>query len=70
MVRPGNGRPIGIEVHAASTSDPTEKADITINLHEPDAGVSFDAPASFVEVPLMEMLSSLMESFGGGLIPQ
>lgn len=65
-----NGRLVGIDVHAASTADPTEKADITINLHEPDAGVSFDAPASFVEVPMMEMLSTLMESFGGGLIPQ
>jgi hypothetical protein len=66
----GNGRLIGIDIHAASTADPTEKADITINLHEPDAGVSFDAPASFVEVPLIDMLSTLMESFGGGLIPQ
>jgi len=65
-----NSRLIGIDVHAASTSDASEKADITINLHEPDAGVSFDAPASFVDVPLMEMLSTLMESFGGGLIPQ
>ncbi|HSL97503.1 MAG TPA: hypothetical protein VK831_02930 [Candidatus Deferrimicrobiaceae bacterium] len=66
----GNSRLIGIDVHAASTSDQSQKADITINLHEPDAGVSFDAPASFVDVPLMEMISTLMETFGGGLIPQ
>ncbi|NJD26877.1 MAG: hypothetical protein FIA92_01100 [Chloroflexi bacterium] len=65
-----NGRLIGVDIHAASTTDTTEKADITINLHDPDAGVSFDAPASFVEVPLMELISSFMGGLGGGLLPQ
>lgn len=63
----GNSRLVGLDIHAASKSDPNEKADIAINLREPDASVSFDAPGSFVEVPLMEMLSTLMEAFGGGM---
>jgi hypothetical protein len=66
----GNSRLVGIDVHAASKSDPTEKADITINLHDPDAGVSFDAPAGATDVPLMEMIGTLMEAFGGGMFPQ
>jgi hypothetical protein len=61
------GRLIGVDVHAASTADPPETVDVTINIHEPDAGVSFDAPDTFVEVPLMDMISSLMSGFGSGL---
>ncbi len=66
----GNSRLIGIDIHAVSKTDANEKADITINLRDPDAGVTFDKPADAEVVPLMEMLGSLMEAFGGGLIPQ
>jgi len=64
------GRLIGVDVHIASTADPPEMADVTINIHEPDAGVSFDAPDTFVEVPLMDMISSMMGGFGSGLFQQ
>ncbi len=66
----GNGRIVGVDIHATSTSDTSETADISIDLHEPDSGVSFDAPALFVEVPIMEMIGSLMGAFGGDIFQQ
>jgi hypothetical protein len=64
-----NARLVGIDIHAASKSDPTETAEVTINIHDPDAGVGFDAPAGATEVPLLEMLGTLFEAFGGDLFP-
>jgi hypothetical protein len=65
-----NGRLIGIDVHVAWTSGQAGTADVTINLHAPDSGVSFDAPGTFVEVPLMDMIQSLLSGFGAGLFEQ
>jgi hypothetical protein len=58
-------RIVGVDAHLASTDGSNQKVDLTITLKTPDAGTSFDAPASAVEVPLMQMITQLLGSFGG-----
>jgi hypothetical protein len=64
-----SNRVVGVDFKASPKADASQSAEVTIDLKSPDAGTSLDAPSSFVEVPLMQNLSQLIKSFGGGLTP-
>jgi hypothetical protein len=66
----GSGRFIGLELKGASKANPTQTFDVAVSLRAPDPGTSLDAPASFVEVPLMQVLGPLVQQvLRGGLTP-
>lgn len=65
-----SGRFSAIEVKGASKTDATQTFDVNLSLKTPDAGTSLDAPASSVDVPLMQLIGPLLQSFmGAGLTP-
>jgi hypothetical protein len=65
-----NNRLVGVEIKGSSKSDPTQTFDLNVTFKTPDAGTSLDAPASSVDVPLMQLLGPLLQGLmGGGVTP-
>lgn len=61
------GRLTELDLHVAATDG--TKADVTVLLSTP-SGVSFEAPATYTDVPVAPLLQTLMQTFGGSLLPQ
>jgi hypothetical protein len=64
-----SGKLIGIEIKGSSKSDATQTFDLNVSLKTPDAGTSLDAPATSVDVPLMQLLGPLLQQMMGGVTP-
>ena len=66
-----SGRNVEVDVHVAPTgsipSSEPSRVDVTVLFGTPDAGTTFDPPATFTEVPLAPILQGLMSQFGKGL---
>ena len=66
-----SGRTVEVDVHVAPTgsipSSEPSRVDVTVLFGTPDAGTTFDAPATFTEVPLAPIVQGLMQQFGKGL---
>jgi hypothetical protein len=62
-----SGRFVGLDVHGSSASHPDESLSLSLTLKTPDAGTSFDAPASAVDVPVSQLLTQLLQSLGASL---
>ena len=62
----GSGRFIGLQLKGASKADPTQTFEVALSLKAPDAGTSLDAPASSVEVPLMQLLGPMLQQLMQG----
>jgi hypothetical protein len=64
------GRLVELATHATSADAALRSFDVTLTFSEPDPSISFDAPASFVDVPVVTLLGELFETFGlGGFTP-
>jgi hypothetical protein len=50
----------------APTQSELESFAFTMTLSEPDPAITFEAPASFVDVPVATLLGELFSSFGSG----
>ncbi len=61
-----DGRLNELDLHV--TSSDGSKTDVTILVSVPDSA-SFDAPSPVTDVPIVPMLSTLMQTFGGGSLP-
>ncbi|HYK95172.1 MAG TPA: hypothetical protein VE011_04785 [Candidatus Dormibacteraeota bacterium] len=64
-----SGKLIGIEVKGSSRADATQTFDLNITFKAPDAGTSLDAPATSVDVPLMQLLGPMLQQLMGGVTP-
>lgn len=66
-----SGRNVEVDLHVAPTgavpSSEPSRVDVTVLFGTPDAGATFDAPATFTEVPLAPIVQGLMQQFGKGL---
>jgi hypothetical protein len=63
---PATNRVVEADMHAASSSDPTESGDVTVTAHDPDGSVSLDAPAAAVNVPMGTLIAEMMKLVGKG----
>ncbi len=59
-----DGRLNEVDLHAGSSDG--SKTDVTILVSVPDSA-SFDAPAASTDVPIVPMLTNLLQTFGGSL---
>lgn len=64
----GTNRVVEADIHAAGTGSNAASGDVTISLKTPDAGTSFDAPATYTDLPVKSLLGTFMEMFGGSLL--
>jgi hypothetical protein len=62
----GSGRLTEFDIHAAENGG--AKADVTVLIGTPDPS-AFVTPATSTNVPLAPLLGTLMQSFGGSLMP-
>jgi hypothetical protein len=61
-----DGRLNELDLHIGSSDG--SKTDVTILVSVPDAA-SFDAPTDYTDVPVVPLLTTLMQTFGGSLLP-
>jgi hypothetical protein len=59
-----NDRLVELDVHFAVTGLTAATGDVTITLSEPAAGTSFDAPATFVDIPVKDLVSTILQTIG------
>jgi hypothetical protein len=66
-----SGRTLEIDAHIAPTgsvpSSEPSRVEVIVQFGTPDAGTTFDAPATFTEVPLAPLFQALIQQFGKGL---
>jgi hypothetical protein len=62
-----SNRIVELDVHAVATGQDAGTIDVTVTLSEPAAGTSFDAPASYVDIPVEELFTLLMGLMGQGI---
>ena len=62
-------RLVEMDLHV-TPKDGSAKADVTILVSQPSDTSGLTAPATYTDVPMSQLLSTLLKSFGQGLIPQ
>jgi hypothetical protein len=60
----GSKHLVEVDLHIVSTGTTAGQADLTIAFSTPSSP-NFDAPASSIEVPMMQIVTQLMQAFGG-----
>ncbi len=63
----GSGRLAELDVHIAGSDG--SNTDLTLLVSVP-SGASFDAPAGATDVPVVPLLTTLLQTFGGSFLPQ
>ena len=64
----GTNRVVEVDVHVAGTGSDATTGDVTISLKAPDAGTSFDAPASYTDLPMKSLLGTFMQMLGSSML--
>jgi hypothetical protein len=59
------GRPIGFQLNGQTLRAPVSRASLVVNLFEPTAANPFEPSATFMEVPLGNLLGDATDAIGG-----
>ncbi len=59
-----NDRIVEVDVHADVTGTDAGTVDVTVTMSDPPAGTTFDAPSSFVAIPIQDLVTEVMQMLG------